>query len=259
MNTQIRFSIITISFNAEKVIGRTIESVLNQNFENMEYIFVDGGSTDNTNKVIKGYAEQLNRRGISVKHISEQDKGISDAFNKGIKLSDGNIIIILNADDELCPGALRCIDEKMTDEVDILYGNCVWKNDKENISYIRKANPDPSGLIHAMQLIHPSTFVRKKMYDQYGVFRVDYKFCMDRELLVRMLRGGARFKYINFEFTIMKAGGVSDKNFWGVLREGNQIPRMYGEPEWKILFYTLKKYGKHKLSRVYRRIKNNTR
>lgn len=248
----IRFSIVTVTFNAENVIARTIESVINQNRSDCQYIFIDGGSADNTNRIIDEYELKLHQKGITTKHISEPDKGISDAFNKGILQSEGEIVVILNADDELLPGALDRIDVEMDENTDIVYGNCQWINNERNVSYVRKSKADPSGLMYAMVLIHPATFVRKSMYDKYGLFRVDYKYSMDRELLVRMLRGGARFKYVDFLFSAMKAGGVSDKNFLPVLKEGDQIPRMYGGSELKIRIIGAKKYLKHKLSHFYR-------
>ena len=95
------FSIITVVLNNEKYIEETIKSIINQNYKNFEYIIIDGKSTDNTLKIIKKYKDKIN------KFISEKDKGIYDAFNKGISLANGRFICIVNSDDILKPNALN--------------------------------------------------------------------------------------------------------------------------------------------------------
>ena len=247
-----RFSVITISFNAERVIQKTINSVINQNYFDMEYIFVDGGSMDLTNNIIKKNREKLKTIGINSKHISEKDKGISDAFNKGIQLAEGEIICLLNTDDELIDGALKIIDHEMNSDIDIVYGNCIWVDSAHNIQYIRKSKRDLSNLMYQMDIIHPATFVKKEMYDRYGMFDISYKYCMDEELLVRMLQGGAKFKYVDHEFTIFKAGGISDRNIWSVILEGTRIPLKYNKPKIYVMLKARIKFGRHQLAHLYR-------
>ncbi|WDM33086.1 glycosyltransferase [Priestia megaterium] len=245
-----KFSIITISFNAEKTIKNTIESVLNQNYLDYEYIFVDGGSKDSTNEIIEHYKQKLLKKGISVKHISEKDNGISDAFNKGIALAEGEIISILNADDQFLPGALEKVSQEFDSDMDVIYGNCIWNDTLRGIRYIRKSKPFPEQLLYDMVFIHPSTFVRMEAYKKYGVFKIDYKYCMDEELLYRMYKQGASFKYLDIELTLFQAGGVSDNNPWPTWKEGERLAFSYGEPLWKVKAIKLKKVIKHNLSKI---------
>lgn len=247
-----KFSVITISLNAEKIIQRTIDSVIKQNFSDMEYIFVDGGSMDATNEIINKYEEKLCLLGIAAKHISEYDKGISEALNKGIMCAEGEIIVILNADDELIEGTMKRISEEMDNDVDIIYGNCLWIDETHKLQYVRKSKANLSKLMYQMDIMHPATFIRKKMYNRHGLYDISYKFCMDEELLVRMQRGGARFRYVDYEFSIMKAGGVSDKDVWPVILEGTRIPLQYNKSEFYVMIRARIKYVRHHLAHIVR-------
>lgn len=248
-----RFSIITISFNAEECIARTIESVLMQKYSNMEYLFIDGGSQDSTNQIIDSYKPRFNEVGISVIHISEPDKGISDAFNKGIHRASGQIVVILNADDELLTGSLGIIDEEFTDDVDILYGNAIWDDVENGINKIKKAGTNLSNLLYRMILIHPATFVKKRAYDKNGTFDTSYRFCMDKELLYRMYKADAKFKYVDKEFSLMKAGGVSDKNTVKVIKEGERMAIHNGAYPVKVKWNAIRNMWKCRLIKVYRK------
>lgn len=254
MQSGIRFSIITISFNAENCIGRTIESVLNQEYSNIEYLFIDGKSKDSTNSIIDSYKSKLNEKGISIVHLSEQDKGISDAFNKGISKATGEIIVILNADDELLPGSLEIIDKEFTSDIDILYGNAIWDDTDNKIKKVKKAGTKLQDLLYRMILIHPATFVRREAYDQCGVFDISYRYCMDKELLYRMYIGGMQFKYINKELALMKAGGISDKNTVKVIKEGKRMAVNNGANPIKVEVNAMEKIVKCKLISIYKKI-----
>lgn len=255
MSKKRRFSIITISFNAEECIGRTIESVLNQDYDNIEYLFIDGGSNDSTNKIIEEYKEKFYKKGINIKHLSEPDKGISDAFNKGINIAEGEIIVILNADDELVPGALEEIDKEFTEDIDILYGNAIWEDIENNYKKVKKAGTNISQLLYKMILIHPATFVKKSAYDKNGVFNLSYKFCMDKELLYRMYKAGAKFKYVDKELALMKAGGISDKNTVKVIKEGERMAIEYGANQLKVRINAIDKIIKSKIIKICKKIR----
>lgn len=249
-----RFSIITSSFNAEAVIGRTIESVLKQNYYDYEYIFVDGGSTDRTNVIIDSYKEQFEQKNIPVIHISEKDRGISDAFAKGVNHASGEIVVILNAADEMLPGTLQFLDSNFDDNIDVLYGNIIWHDEKRGIEYIRRSK-DVSHLDelkYTMVVMHPATYIKKTAYEKYGNYDPEYKYAMDTELVCRMYKRGARFRYVDREFTLFQAGGASDTNLLDVLHENASIARKNGESEWKIKANLGKKYIHHKLAHFIR-------
>ena len=219
-----KLSIVTITLNAEDSIETTIKSVLNQSVPVYEYLLIDGGSKDGTNEIILSYKNAIEEKGIRFFHLSEKDRGISDAFNKGIKYASGDFIGIINSADELLPQANELIQEFVdTHDCDIVYGNCLWLDEKNGLRYVRKPEGSLNRLYYDLVLLHPSTFVRKASYDIHGVFNIDYKLCMDKELLLRMYIGGERFAYLDKELTIIRAGGVSDQNVTRTIREGIKL------------------------------------
>lgn len=218
-----KLSIITITHNVENSITRTMNSILNQTFPVYEYILIDGLSEDNTNLLIESYREGFEKKGIRFVHISERDKGISDAFNKGILTATGDLIGLINADDELLPETNKILQVQYQESIDVLYGNCLWMDEINNIKYERKASEKLEYIRYEMLMIHPSTFVRKMSYEKYGMFDTAYKYCMDEELLTRFYEGGAKFKYIDRKLTIFRAGGISDKDIITTLNEGLRL------------------------------------
>ena len=134
-----RLSIVTITYNVESSIARTMESVLNQTVPIYEYILIDGLSTDKTNSIIDSYRKCFENRGIKFTHISEKDEGISDAFNKGIQIASGDFIGLINSDDELMLNANELLQKNYDSNVDVLYGNCLWVYVANGIQYERKA------------------------------------------------------------------------------------------------------------------------
>lgn len=249
-----KFSIITISFNAEHVIGRTIESIINQNYSDCEYIFVDGKSTDKTNDVIESYKPQLESKGISVVHMSEPDKGISDGFAKGVRLAQGEIIVILNAADEMLPGTLRYLADNFDKKTDILYGNIIWHDEERNIEYIKKSKAPEclEQLKYTMVVKHPATYIRKAAYEKYGNYDLNFRYAMDTELLLRMYQQGAKFKYVDHEFTFFQAGGVSDTHLLDGLKESARIAKAAGENDIQIVLHLGYKLVRHKLAHFMR-------
>lgn len=202
-----KVSVITPTYNSERTLEDTILSVKNQDYDCIEYIIVDGGSSDGTLDIIKRYPD------IVVKWISEKDEGISDAFNKGIKLATGDIISIINSDDQLLPHTIKKVVQNIEQDTDVFFGNGkrVYTDGRTRLY---KANDNPSSLYQGMTLCHPSVFVRKNAYLKYGLFNTDYKCVMDRELLLRMYRGGAIFQYMDDQLATYSMGGESDKNYF---------------------------------------------
>ena len=227
-----RFSVITISFNAQDEIERTIRSVLEQDFVDYEYLFIDGASTDRTNDVIRQYKSEFEKKGIQVTHQSEKDKGIADAFDKGVKLASGEIVVILNAGDVMLPQTMRFLDEHFTPDLDVLYGNMIWHDDAHNLRYIRRSKNEKHlmELKYRMVVDHPACYISRKAYEKYGLYDTSFRFAMDTDLVLRMYLKGARFLYVDREFTEMWAGGNSDVNLKKVLAENARIARNAGDP-----------------------------
>ena len=240
-----KLTIVTISYNAEKDIEKTIKSVLKQTLPIYEYIFIDGKSADKTYDIIMSYKAEIEGKGIKFRCVSERDKGISDAFNKGIRLATGDFIGLINANDELLPRTCEIL-QKYNDleNVDILYGNCIWVDGKHDLKYISKPKHNLDDLLYRMVLIHPSTFIKRATYERIGVYDITYKYCMDKELLYRMYKAGAKFAYIDKPLTKFKAGGVSDTNAIAVFKEGSRMALSYGEPKLKVKIIECKKMAK---------------
>lgn len=249
-----KLSMITICFNAEQVIEKTILSVLNQSESVYEYILIDGGSKDRSYDIIKSYEESFASKGIRYIHISEKDKGISDAFNKGIERATGDLIGIINADDELMPETCNILKNYVKNNpADIYYGDCIWIDEKNHWEYVSKPKHNLDELLYNMILIHPSTFVTRETYRECGVFDISYRYCMDKELLYRFYKNGKNFQYVEASLTKFKAGGVSDTHAKAVFKEGSRMALSYGEPYVKVKFIEYKKLFREVLIRVLKK------
>ena len=228
----LKISIVTITYNSSKTVEDTITSVLSQDYRNLEYIIIDGGSTDETLKIIQRYRDRI------AYFVSEPDKGICDAFNKGIAAATGEIIGIINSDDLLCPGALSEVARAYHSGIDVIYGKGkrLFPDGRLEDYLPRKI----SFLKYGMALVHPSTFVTKRAYIKYGMFDMRYKGCMDRELLLRMKTQGAKFEYVDAYLSIYRMGGFSDNNYQKVVaKERDEISIKYGASPFIVWIYSL--------------------
>jgi glycosyltransferase involved in cell wall biosynthesis len=217
----LKISIITITYNSEKTLEDTIKSVATQEYPNLEYLIIDGGSKDRTLDIVKQY------EGVVTKWISEPDKGISDAFNKGIKMATGDIIGIINSDDMLAPNALNLVIESLKGDTDVLYGNAIMFGNGERYRY--KSNSDLSGFYKGFPIVHPTVFIRKSAYNVHGLFDINYRCSMDYDLLLRMYSNSAKFQYLNKDLAFMRLGGENQKNYIKVTtKECKRISVKYG-------------------------------
>ena len=184
MMRDIPVTVITPCYNSEKTIRRTIESVLNQTYSNIEYLIIDGASTDNTVSIAKEYEEAFQGR---MKIVSEPDDGIYYAMNKGISMATGELIGIVNSDDYYEKEAVALMVENRTEaDYQILYGfQRVLRDGKEaSICIHHHTNLD------YQMITHPTCFVTKKLYEDLGVFNTSYKYSADYEFMLRMYHGG---------------------------------------------------------------------
>lgn len=216
-----KISIITITCNSEATLEDTIKSIIGQEYPDLEYIIVDGLSQDSTMDIVRKYQDHIQIV------ISEKDNGISDAFNKGIKAATGDLIGIINSDDMLMPNALHALAEQIDADTDVAYGKAYrLYSDGSVRDYLPR---DLKIFTYKMPLVHPATFVRKSAYEKYGVFNVDYHYCMDRAVLYKMYQGGAKFQYIDEYFAYYRMGGMSENHYWdGTLNEGEKISVDFG-------------------------------
>ncbi|HBD93456.1 MAG: hypothetical protein A2015_09635 [Spirochaetes bacterium GWF1_31_7] len=229
-------SIITVCFNSAKTIEKTIQSVLNQTTKPFEYLIIDGNSKDETLSIIDRYSSQFENKGIRFVVISEKDTGIYNAMNKGIKLSQGELLGIINSDDYYEPDAISSIIEMYThsQSPDIIHGNINILHPDGSIRNVRTSftvndsrsvTEDYSLLKKRMILSHPSCFIKKSSYEHFGLYNENYAIAADYDLIVRYYKAGARFVYVNHIITNMTIGGISHSNKIKVILETLRVQR----------------------------------
>lgn len=199
----IKVSLITISYNSSSCIENAIKSVFAQDYGNIEYIIVDGGSTDSTMDIINKYRDKI------AKIVSEPDRGISDAFNKGIAMATGKLIGIVNSDDKLIEGAISNLVSEYEEGIDIYRGNQLIQNPGSNTLFREKPSMKFSTTPVFVSVSHGSTFVTKEAYRKYGTYDIKMKYAMDLDFLIRSYKMGARMKYINHDMEIFSTGGAT--------------------------------------------------
>lgn len=210
-------SIITIVYNGERYIEQAIGSVLGQSYPNVEYIVIDGGSKDGTISIVNKYRHRIG------KFISENDRGISDAFNKGITAATGDWIGILNSDDWY---EKDTVEKVIKHEVgaDVVYGDMrLWNDDEPD--FVVKGNH--LLLEQEMTLNHPTVFVRRSCYEKLGLFDEQYRCAMDYDMLLRLKVNGGKFVHVPAVLANMRWGGFSDAKWMIGCKETMAIKNKY--------------------------------
>lgn len=217
----IKVSIITVSYNSVKTIEQTIHSVLNQSYQNIEYIVIDGKSTDGTCAIIQKYSDAISY------YVSEPDGGIYDAMNKGLRRATGDIIGIINSDDWYESDAVdKVVNCFAAEGADVVHGRMCFIDEKGNCTYSREKSL--SHLWHLAGIVlHPTVFVKRGVYDKYGVFNTDYRIAADYDLLLRFYAKGVHFAYIDKVISNFSAGGISSRNYLDGNEEARRISLSY--------------------------------
>ena len=199
-----KISIITPAYNAERTLEKTILSVINQEIEaELEYIVIDGNSTDKTLDIIQKYQNRINL------FISETDKGVYDAMNKGIAHAAGDIIGIINADDWYNGGALKIVEEtfKKDEKIEIIYSPVETYYDHQYLIQFRPGSLDK--LFFKFTINHPSCFVRKTVYARLGSYDLSYSIAADYDFILRAYTFGAIFSYVEEPLASYSLNGLS--------------------------------------------------
>lgn len=215
-----KVSIITTTYNSANTIADTLESVLNQTYKNLELIVIDGASVDGTLDIIKTYEPRFEGR---MKWISEPDKGIYDAMNKGIQRASGDLVGILNSDDYYSSDNILDIitstfkeNEDKDVHLDAVYADVHFitpTNPNKCVRYYSSAIFRPSRLKWGYMPAHPSFYCRKEVYDRCGLYSTEYKIASDFDMMVRMFyTHNIKAQYIPHDFVTMRTGGTSTMN-----------------------------------------------
>jgi len=225
---KMKISIITVAYNSSRTIADTIESVLSQTYHDIEYIIVDGNSKDNTMDIVKSYEPKFNGR---MHWISEPDKGLYDAMNKGVKMASGEIVGIINSDDfyhknNIIYQVATTFDDK---NVRAVIGDVRFVKDEnldKTVRYYSSKNFTPSRFRFGFMPAHPTFFTYKSNFEKYGYYKTDYKIAADYELLIRFLyKNKLLFKYLPLDFMKMRIGGVSTSSFKSNIISNREIVR----------------------------------
>jgi GT2 family glycosyltransferase len=202
-----KVSIITAAFNSQKYLAEAISSIIKQTYPNIEYIVVDGGSTDASLEIVMSYGPRITRL------LSEPDNGIYEAFNKGLNLAQGEVLYFLNSDDYLYDE--RVISEVMTlfnnnPELQFIYGNTSVQDEVLNYRYLRGKPFSPDDLQTGDMPPHQGFFVRRELIEKVGLFDTRYKIAGDFDLIIRCFKQAAeRSYYFNRTIAVFREGGVS--------------------------------------------------
>lgn len=218
-------SIITVSFNSARTIEDAIKSVLSQNYPSIEYLVIDGGSTDGTVEIVRGFGDRVDT------FVSEPDRGIYDAMNKGIRLARGGIVGMLNSDDAYTDerSVSDLIEAMLRESTDSVFGDVIYV-DKENtdrvVRYYRSGQWSPRRFRFGWMPAHPTFFIKREWYERCGLFSLDYRIAADFEILIRLLYvAKVTYAYVGRPVVRMRSGGVSASGWSNSLAINREIVR----------------------------------
>lgn len=235
----LKFTIITVCYNSEQTIERTIQSVLAQTYTNYEYIIVDGLSTDRTMQIVRQYEASFKGK---MRWVSEKDTGLYNAMNKGIRMASGDMIGIVNSDDWLERDALEIIYQCFTNHgasLESLY--CGWiafhyiNGDIQILRTSHKMLEKLSTRYEMGGIRHPAVFVPKCLYNQYGTFDESMCIMADTDLVLRYYYAGVKFCYPETVVSNMSDGGVSNKHLLAAYNDYRLILCKYAMSRYKFL------------------------
>ena len=207
---EIKFSIITVCYNAVETIRKTIESVIHQSYKNFEYIVIDGGSNDGTLELINEYRDQIDV------FVSEPDNGIYDAFNKGVKLATGDFISNLSADDVYNLDTLKLVLKTcLANPSALIYGDTYFIDENDIIFSSNNGCFDIQKITSGIGFMHPSTFIPKEVYDKVGLYSISKELYIasDADFLIKCFKNDVLFVKGDFK-VFMRTGGLSETSFY---------------------------------------------
>lgn len=222
MSKEVLITIITVCYNAENIIEKTMNSIMDQNNNNnIEYIIIDGSSVDNTVDIIK-----KNETKYGFKFLSEKDTGIYDAMNKGIKMATGDYIFFLNSGDRFVDNYVidDVINEIKNNKPDILYGNIL--EEKNNITMgkltYNKFKVDKQSFCRGNMICHQTIFIKTEILKKYN-FNIKYKICADKDLIITLYKHKFKFRYFDRSISIYDRSGISSTNITKLKSETEKI------------------------------------
>jgi glycosyltransferase len=234
-----RITVITVCYNRKATIEKTIKSVLEQKYSNIEYIIIDGNSTDGTKEIIESYSDKISQ------YISEPDKGMYDAINKGLQLATGDVIGLMHSDDEfydenaISKIAANFVYDPKTEGV---YGDGIYVSNDSEERLIRNRIGGSFSLQKVKSgwlPLHPTVYLKKSIIEKHGFYNLDFKIASDTEFLLRYLyKYKIKIQYINAYIVKMRMGGMSTnaKRAFEILYEDYKIYKYHGLTAFLVVF-----------------------
>ncbi len=230
----LKVSIVTTTYNSQKTLEETIKSVLSQSYKDIEYIIIDGNSSDGTIEIVSKYRDRIS------KFISEPDNGIYDAMNKGLKLATGDVVGILNSDDVYCDNNVvaKVVDIFNQTDSDSVYGDLYYvkEDDLTNVVRYWKSSVFKKGSFKkGWHPAHPTFFVKKEIYEKYGYFDLSMEVSADFELMLRFLeKYNISAKYIPQVIVKMRMGGESNSSIKNIIKGNRSILKAFDKNHIKV-------------------------
>lgn len=256
LNNPMKISIITATYNSGATLRDTMESVLSQSYHDFEHIIVDGGSKDNTKKIIDEYMSRYNGR---LKWYSGKDKGLYDAMNKGIACATGDVIGILNSDDfyadslvlEQIAGGLKWVDA--------VYGDLDFVDASDTSKVVRQwkgSQHTPGSFLKGWHPAHPTFYARREYFDKFGGFDITFNVSADFELMLRFLeKEHLTSRYIPYTFVKMRMGGESTGSFKKIIEGNRNVLRAFEKNGFtKPKFYLLRRLTPKAIDMIKRKL-----
>lgn len=216
-----KISIITSVWNNKETIKDAIDSVLSQTYENIEYIIVDGGSSDGTVEVVQSYGDKIH------KFISEKDKGIYDGLNKGVSLASGDVVAFLHSDDLYVDENVvaNVVDIFIRLQVDGVYSDLVYTTKQDTSKVLRywKSRPFEMKMLSSGWMpAHPTLFLKRSVYEKFGMFDLSFRIAADYDFMLRVLSAGLKVHYLPKVLYKMRVGGESNKSIRNIIRKSRE-------------------------------------
>lgn len=229
----LKISIITVCYNSGKTIEDTFKSVQSQSYKNIEYIVIDGGSKDNTLDLINQYKDIIDYT------VSEKDKGLYDAMNKGIERATGDVIGFLNSDDLFCDDL--AVEKVMkvfleNSSLDSVYADIYYVEQNNTSKIVRKwVTGNQKKFKYGWHPAHPTFYVKKKIYAQYGGFNLNFRLASDFEIMLRFLeKFNISTKYLPEPLIKMRLGGETNKSMANILKQNKECIKAFKDNGLKV-------------------------
>ena len=251
-------TVITICFNSENEIERTMRSVLEQSYNSIEYIIIDGCSQDKTCSKAKSVVSQYKSRDVKI--FSEPDKGIYDAMNKGIKFATGDWLIFMNSGDCFYnENVLSSLMSDLTQDIDILRGNIIRRYPRFDVKSVGVTSQNP-GIIDMINntFHHQACLIKKKLFEDYGYYSLDYSLCSDWKFFYDcVVLHKVKTKYVDITVSLFSMDGTSSNNALQYRKEQEKyLTQLYGEELYGLL-KELQTYRKVRLFTIYYKVRTS--